>query len=256
MKVDTDGDGLSDYDEIKNFMTDPNSADSDGDDILDIDEIEEYDTNPNNRDTDGDNLTDGYEINHYKTNPILIDTDSDGLSDGDEIKIHNTDPLNSDSDSDGKLDGDEILNNESNSSSAINQNIIDNKIEEKVEEIIVPISKSQNIISHSLKEITFDSGNAVIKKESEQILNYTFQELKDNPNMKIEIRGYTDNVGNAYSNKKLSQERADAVRLWLVKKGIDALRITAIGFGIENPIADNSTEEGRKKNRRIELFKK
>ena len=104
--------------------------------------------------------------------------------------------------------------------------------------------------------VTFDSGKAVIKKESEQILNYTFQELKDNPNMKIEIRGYTDNVGNAYSNKKLSQERADAVRLWLVKKGIDALRITAIGFGIENPIADNSTEEGRKKNRRIELFKK
>lgn len=253
---DTDGDGIKDYDEVKVFMTDPHSEDSDGDDILDLDEIEVYDTNPNNKDTDGDNLTDGYEINNYKTNPILIDTDSDGLSDGDEIKIYNTDPLKFDNNIDGRSNGAEIGETENKNSPIIDQNDIPNKIEEVVEEIMDPISDQQKVVSTSLIDITFDSGKSEIKKESEPILLKTLQELNDNPNLKIELRGYTDNVGSVTTNKKLSQDRADAVRIWLVKKGIDALRIKALGLGIENPIADNSTEAGRNKNRRIEIIKK
>ena len=260
LKNDTDADGLKDYDEVKVFMTDPNSSDSDGDDILDIDEIEVYDTNPNNKDTDGDNLTDGYEINYYKTNPVLIDTDSDGISDSDEIKIHNTDPLKADNNIDGILDTDEIIVDENKTKPIVNQNDIaknnEDSIIEKIEETIEPVSKTNNIISPSLIDITFDSGKSEIKKESEPFLFNTLQELIDNPNLKIELRGYTDNVGSVTANKKLSQDRADAVRIWLVKKGIDALRIKATGFGIENPIADNSTEEGRNKNRRIEIIKK
>lgn len=251
---DTDRDGLNDYDEVKIFMTDPNSADSDGDDILDADEIKVYNTNPNNRDTDGDNLTDGYEINNYYTNPILADTDSDGLSDGDEIKIYNTDPLNSDTDGDGILDGDEILIHKTDPLKNENKNseVANNKLDSPITSTSIE-SLDEN---SALLDITFDSGKSEIKKESELFLYNTLQELNENPNLKIEIRGFTDNVGSVTSNKKLSQERADAVKIWLVKKGIDALRIKAIGLGIENPIADNSTEEGRNKNRRIELIKK
>jgi len=82
-----------------------------------------------------------------------------------------------------------------------------------------------------------------------------FNTLKDNPELAVEIRGYTDNVGKAAANKKLSLRRAEAVRSWLVMQGIDSMRISAKGYGPENPIADNATLEGRQKNRRIEFFR-
>ena len=73
--------------------------------------------------------------------------------------------------------------------------------------------------------------------------------------MEVEIAGYTDNVGSSYYNKKLSQKRADSVKEWLVIRGIDPKRIVTKGYGLENPIASNSTEEGRSKNRRIEFIR-
>jgi len=69
----------------------------------------------------------------------------------------------------------------------------------------------------------------------------------------IKIGGYTDNVGDPQANLKLSQERADAVMADLVKLGVDPGRLKAEGYGQEHPIADNSTQEGRAKNRRIDL---
>ena len=71
----------------------------------------------------------------------------------------------------------------------------------------------------------------------------------------MEIRGYTDNTGKKTANMKLSQSRAESVKAWLVKKGIAADRITARGYGPDNPIADNKTKEGRAQNRRIEFFR-
>jgi outer membrane protein OmpA-like peptidoglycan-associated protein len=70
----------------------------------------------------------------------------------------------------------------------------------------------------------------------------------------IEISGHTDNVGKKSANKKLSQQRADAVRAYLVAKGIDPDRIKAVGYGDEKPVASNDTSEGRQKNRRIEVI--
>ena len=80
-----------------------------------------------------------------------------------------------------------------------------------------------------------------------------FTKLNDNSNIKVELRGYTDNTGSASANLELSQRRADAVKNWLANKGIAPSRIKAIGFGEANPIADNRTEQGRRLNRRIEF---
>lgn len=248
---DSDSDGIEDYDEVMNYKTDPNSSDSDGDDIVDLDEIEIYDSNPNLKDSDNDGLNDGYEVNLHKTNPTLADTDSDRLMDGEEVNFYKTNPLSYDSDNDGIGDGDEVL--------VYKTDPLDYN-EQKIE---TPNSFNNNSSTNFIEPtttpeilgITFDSGSSSIKPESETSLVKTLTELKSNPTLNIEIRGYTDNVGNENSNTKLSKARADAVRIWLVKKGIDALRIQAYGYGSKNPIADNNTEEGRIRNRRIEIVK-
>jgi outer membrane protein OmpA-like peptidoglycan-associated protein len=107
LKVDTDGDGLSDYDEIFKYHTDPLKADTDGDGLNDGDEIARK-TDPLNPDTDGDGLTDGDEVNKYFTNPLNPDTDGDGLLDGEEVFKYNTNPKSNDTDGDGLKDGDEV----------------------------------------------------------------------------------------------------------------------------------------------------
>ena len=73
------------------------------------------------------------------------------------------------------------------------------------------------------------------------------------PDYKLEINGHTDNLGNAKSNKKLSQDRANAVKAYITSRGADAARLKASGFGSSKPIADNKTPEGRQKNRRVEF---
>ena len=106
---DTDGDGLSDGDEVLKYGTDPLKADTDGDGLSDYDEIYKYKTDPLNPDTDGDGLSDGDEVLKYKTDPLKADTDGDGLSDGDEVLKYKTDPLKKDTDGDGLTDGQEVL---------------------------------------------------------------------------------------------------------------------------------------------------
>ena len=80
--------------------------------------------------------------------------------------------------------------------------------------------------------------------------------LNRNTELKISIEGHTDNIGQAAANKKLSQERAKAVMDALVSKGIDTARLSAIGWGQEKPVADNASDEGKAKNRRVEIVKK
>ena len=107
--VDTDGDGLSDQDELLKYGTDPNKWDTDGDGLSDYDELFKYHTDPLKADTDGDGLLDGEEINRYHTDPLKADTDGDGLIDGDEVKTYKTDPNNPDTDGDGLKDGEEVM---------------------------------------------------------------------------------------------------------------------------------------------------
>jgi len=109
----------------------------------------------------------------------------------------------------------------------------------------------------ALRGILFDTGQAVIKPESAATLKEVGAVLKNDPTLALEIQGHTDNVGAAAANMKLSQDRADAVKTWLVTSfGIDEGRLTTAGLGGTKPVADNSTEEGRAKNRRVELVKK
>ncbi len=111
--------------------------------------------------------------------------------------------------------------------------------------------------SVAIRGILFDTGKATIKPESEGVLAQIVELLKNDSALKLEIQGHTDNVGAKAANLKLSQDRAAAVRTHLVSTGgIDAARLTTQGFGDSKPVADNSTEEGRAQNRRVELVKR
>lgn len=101
--------------------------------------------------------------------------------------------------------------------------------------------------------IEFTSGKATIKVESYPILDEIAQILKEVPDMKLIVEGHTDSVGDDTLNKRLSQRRAEAVRDYLISRGIRADRLQAIGFGEERPIADNTSEAGRAENRRVEF---
>ncbi len=105
-----------------------------------------------------------------------------------------------------------------------------------------------------LKGIYFETGLATIKPESYIVLDEAVTLLKNNPKVKIEVQGHTDNVGSTYSNQILSQARAEAVRNYLISYSISSKRITAKGYGETMPIASNRTETGRAKNRRIEFL--
>ena len=103
--------------------------------------------------------------------------------------------------------------------------------------------------------IHFDTGKATIQPDSDETLRQVVALLQANPDLKLRIEGHTDAQGNAAANQALSEKRAQAVVAWLVNRGIDAGRLKAQGFGQGKPVADNSTEDGRAKNRRVELVK-
>jgi outer membrane protein OmpA-like peptidoglycan-associated protein len=104
--------------------------------------------------------------------------------------------------------------------------------------------------------INFDTGKSDIKPESKGIIEQIAALLQAHPELKVSIEGHTDNVGTPQSNKTLSSQRAKSVMNAVVQKGIAATRLTAVGWGQEKPIADNRSEEGRAKNRRVEIVKK
>ena len=113
-----------------------------------------------------------------------------------------------------------------------------------------PIEPNATIV---LKNIFFDLNQYELKEESEVELDKVVQLLKENPTLKIQINGHTDNIGKARDNLVLSDNRAKEVVKFLMDRGIKPERLSYKGFGATQPIADNSTEQGRAKNRRTEL---
>jgi len=104
-----------------------------------------------------------------------------------------------------------------------------------------------------LKNVYFETGKSILQPSSYKALNDLVEVLKLKSAMVIEIQGHTDNVGSNPDNLKLSQDRAEAVKKYLLSKGIAAGRVGAKGFGHTRPVAENDTEEGRARNRRTSL---
>ncbi|MBI3260583.1 MAG: OmpA family protein [Ignavibacteriae bacterium] len=285
LNADTDGDGLSDGDEVKIHKTDPLNADTDNDSLRDGDEINKYKTNPINADTDGDGLKDGDEVNAYKTDPLKSDTDADGLKDGEEVNKIKTDPLKVDTDGDGLNDGNEVSTTKTDplksdtdndglkDSDEVNRyktNPLDMDTDKGTvndgEEVLRgtnPLVTSDDVKKEMpkmelgkkiiLEGVEFETGKAIITPESDIILQTALNTMQDNPEIEVEISGHTDNVGKRDKNQKLSFERAESVKQWLVHHNVNAGRMSTKGFGPDRPIAPNDTPENKKKNRRIEF---
>jgi outer membrane protein OmpA-like peptidoglycan-associated protein/tetratricopeptide (TPR) repeat protein len=121
-------------------------------------------------------------------------------------------------------------------------------------EINLQVSEARPGSSFVINNILYNTNSADLKPESQDVIENFAQYLKENPNLKIEIQGHTDNVGNPKDNDALSVNRAFSVKSMLEELGINGNRIDAKGYGAKKPIADNRTEEGRAKNRRTEFL--
>lgn len=134
-------------------------------------------------------------------------------------------------------------------------------LETKALQITASLTKAEEMKSeldskgHVALYINFDTDKANIKSESQPAIDEIQKLLSTNTGLKVAIEGHTDNSGTAARNKKLSEERAQAVKAALTAKGIDAARLTAKGIGQDKPIADNASEDGKAKNRRVEIVK-
>lgn len=115
-----------------------------------------------------------------------------------------------------------------------------------------PIEVGQTII---LKGITFEPASSNLRPESYAILNSLAQQLLQYSRIEIEIQGHSDSIGEAEANLRLSERRANAVRMYLIEQGINPNRLRAVGYGETRPIGSNMTKEGRAANRRIELVR-
>ncbi len=116
--------------------------------------------------------------------------------------------------------------------------------------ILQPIELGTTV---KLDLVLFERGKTTFLEESYEQLDLMIQMMKDNPTMEIELGGHTDNVGNSRLNKKLSQERVDAVVKYFIDNGIEAKRLTGKGYGGSKPIASNKSEATRRLNRRVEF---
>jgi outer membrane protein OmpA-like peptidoglycan-associated protein len=105
-------------------------------------------------------------------------------------------------------------------------------------------------------DILFETGKATIQPDSRPLIDQVFELLNSSPDLKVSIEGHTDNTGTADGNKKLSEQRAKAVVDALIKLGIKSDRLSFVGWGQDRPVADNRTDEGKAKNRRVEIVKK
>jgi len=231
--ADTDGDGLTDGDEVNTYNTDPLNADTDGDGLSDGDEVNSYNTDPNNADTDGDGLSDGDEVNKYNTDPNDAngDADGDGVSDVDEINTHGTDPNNPDSDGDGFSDGQEL---------EMGTNPMDG-------------SDPVYIDMNAFNTINFGFDRSNISDAAAADLAENVELLQNAPAFRVRVDAYTDHVGGDQYNLRLSLRRAKSVVDFYTSNGISADRIESRGLG-KAPVAcmDETEERGCEANRRAE----
>ena len=173
------------------------------------------------------------------------DTDGDGVPDKDDKCPDVAGPAENggcpwpDTDGDGVLDKDDQCPDEAGPAS-------NNGCPE-------PNDDDQKRLNQYAKTILFDTGKASIKFESAEILSQIINVLKKFPKSRFRIEGHTDSTGKKAKNITLSQNRADAVKIYLIQGGIASDRLESVGYGPEKPIASNKTKKGRELNRRVEL---
>ena len=200
-------------------------------------------------DTDGDGIPDKDDacpdVAGLKEFNGCPDTDGDGVPDKDDKCPDVAGPAENggcpwpDTDGDGVLDKDDQCVNEAGPAS-------NNGCPE-------PNDDDQKRLNQYAKTILFDTGKASIKFQSAEVLNQIINVLKKFPKSRFRIEGYTDSTGNKQKNITLSQNRADAVKIYLIQGGIDQSRLESMGYGPEKPIASNKTRKGRELNRRVEI---
>ena len=125
--------------------------------------------------------------------------------------------------------------------------------EETVPQITDATPKIERNKIYTFKNVLFEFNKADLLSASEEEINVLATILRNNKKLSIEIYGHTDAVGSQERNLELSNERAKSVATYLIEKGIDKDRVKWLGYGSSKPVADNTTEEGRTQNRRVEF---
>ena len=200
-------------------------------------------------DTDGDGIPDKDDACPEVAGPKEFngcpDTDGDGIADKDDKCPDVAGPAENggcpwpDTDGDGVLDKDDLCPEVAGPAS--NKGCPE------------PNDDDQKRLNQYAKTILFDTGKATIKFESAEILNQIINVLKKFPNSRFRIEGHTDSTGKKAKNIELSQNRADAVKIYLIQGGIASERLESKGYGPEKPIASNKNKKGRALNRRVEI---
>ncbi len=255
--TDTDGDGIYDKNDecvdVKGLEEFNGCPDSDGDGIIDKKDncpneagSAEFDGCP---DSDGDGVADPNDSCPDEAGEKEFDgcpdSDNDGIADPNDDCPEEEGPQENDgcpwpdSDGDGVVDKDDQCPD----TAGIEDNYGCPELTEE----------KQKELNEYAKTINFNTGNSSITSDSEEALKAILAILKEYPNAKFTVEGHTDSVGRASYNKKLSDERAASVMEYLTSNGVDESRLESKGYGEEQPTADNSTAEGRAKNRRVEI---
>ena len=126
------------------------------------------------------------------------------------------------------------------------------KLKDQLNQVLQTKETARGLIVN-MSDVLFDFNKYTLKPEAREKLAKVSGILLAYPNLKLQVEGYTDNIGSDEYNEKLSQERADGVRQYLVSQSVSEANITAEGYGKSDPIADNSTSAGRAQNRRVQL---
>jgi OmpA-OmpF porin, OOP family len=244
-KKDTDGDGVADIDDKCPNV--PGLALNSGCPIVD---------------SDGDGVADGSDKCPTLAGPVsnngcpLVDTDGDGVADINDkcpniagVPSNNGCPL--DSDGDGVADANDRCPNEvglaSNSGCPVSTSSTTSSSTTSTS------SEVTSVMTEAMQGVQFETGSSQLKTVSYTILNKVASIMLNNPSLNLSISGHTDNVGNEANNQKLSTARAITCMKFLQNKGVSASRMTAQGYGSQQPIDDNSTKQGRDRNRRVEF---
>ncbi len=241
VEADSDGDGLLDSED--RCVDDPEDADGfeDGDGCPDTDNDRDGILDTLDACPDEPEDADGFEDDDGCPDP---DNDGDGVLDAEDACPVEPGVASAagcpDGDGDGVSDAEDRCPDEYGEGSDGCPSAV--VVDEEAGQIVI------------LEKVYFDTDSATIQQRSYELLDEVAQVLKDNPQLeRVEVAGHTDSAGDYGYNKQLSQRRAESVRSYLIDRGIDGGRLTAKGYGPDEPIADNGSEAGRSQNRRVEF---